>query len=101
MGIGKEKEELARSKAELAVACNAFEAENRQLAEIIAGLRSEKEGLETSVFETQQSLTLLENKKESLEAENQKHEREKEALLGKMATANEESKKAVKMERDS
>ena len=35
--IGKEKEELARGKAELAVACTAFESENRQQAEIIAG----------------------------------------------------------------
>ena len=35
------------------------------------------------------------------ESENEKHEREKEALLAKMAAANEESKKAVKMERDS
>ena len=35
--LGKEKEELARSKAEITVALGAFEAENRQQAEIIAG----------------------------------------------------------------
>ena len=134
--IGKEKEELARGKAELAVACTAFESENRQQAEIIAGgdysiqqscrrmliilfctrrcysisllsleppaysiklstylrtscelitgLRSEKEGLETAVFETQQSMTLLENKKEALESENQEMLLRKEQLNGEL-----------------
>ena len=36
-----------------------------------------------------------------MESENEKHDREKEAVIAKLNQSNEENKKAVKMERDS
>ena len=57
---------------------------NQSTCNFVKGLRSEKEGLETAVFETQQSVTLLENKKEALESENQEMLLRKEQLNGEL-----------------
>ncbi|XP_069775013.1 rootletin-like isoform X7 [Narcine bancroftii] len=69
--VAKEKEELTRLKASLEVQLTSSERENRVLVDEGASLRSEKEALETALFDTRQWLTVLETQKEQAEGENQ------------------------------
>ena len=64
----------------MVVQVNSGERENRGLAENIASLKSEKESLETALYDLQQTATKLEARKEALEAENQELLLSKEAL---------------------
>jgi len=50
--------------------------------QILAGLKSDKEGLETGLYETQQVNTQLESRKEKLEGENHELLLKKENLNG-------------------
>jgi rootletin len=49
-----EKENLMKEKGNLIVQLTAAERDNRQQAELIAGLKGDKENLETALYETQQ-----------------------------------------------
>ena len=80
MRLAKEKEELTRERSSLTVQVSSGERENRVLAENIASLKSDKESLETALYETQQNVAKLESRKEALEAENQEITLAKEAL---------------------
>lgn len=80
MRLAKEKEELTRERSSLTVQITSGERENRVLAENIASLKSDKESLETALYETQQTMAKLESRKEALEAENQEITMAKEAL---------------------
>ena len=82
--IAKEKEELTKDKGTLTVQLTASERENRQQSEVIAALRSDKEGLESSLYESQQLSSQLETRKEQLEGENQELLLKKENLIGKL-----------------
>lgn len=78
--LAKEKEEITRERSNLTVQVTSGERENRVLAENMASLKSDKESLETALYETQQTLAKLESRKEALEAENQEITLAKEAL---------------------
>ncbi len=78
--LAKEKEELTRERSSLTVQVTSSERENRVLAENIASLKSDRESLETTLYETQQTLAKLESRKEALEAENHEINLAKEAL---------------------
>ena len=80
MRLAKEKEELTRERSSLTVQVTSGERENRVLAENMASLKSDKESLETALYETQQTFAKLESRKEALEAENQEITLTKEAL---------------------
>lgn len=78
--LSKEKEELTRERSSLTVQVSSGERENRVLAENIASLKSDKESLETALYETQQNLAKIELRKEALEVENQEINLAKEAI---------------------
>jgi rootletin len=80
--MAKEKEELTKDKGTLTVQLTACERENRQQGELISALRSDKEGLESSLYESQQLSAQLESRKEQLEGENQQLLLKKENLIG-------------------
>lgn len=80
MRLAKEKEELTRERSSLTVQVTSGERENRVMAENIASLKSDKESLETALYESQQTLSKLESRKEALENENQEIALAKEAL---------------------
>uniref|UniRef100_A0A3P9BZZ5 Ciliary rootlet coiled-coil, rootletin n=1 Tax=Maylandia zebra TaxID=106582 RepID=A0A3P9BZZ5_9CICH len=69
--VGRSQAELARDKAALVVQLTASERENAMLSEELAAFRSERESLETSLFEVQQQLVQVETRREQLETENQ------------------------------
>ena len=52
------------------------------LLQVIAALNSDKESLESALYELQQTAAKLENRKEQLEAEVQELQLAKEALTG-------------------
>ena len=81
--VSKEKEELTHEKAQLATELTAAERENRQQSEVIGSLKSDKDALETALYESQQLNAQLENRKEALEGENQELILKKENLMGK------------------
>ncbi len=66
----------------LSAELTASERENRQQSEVIASLKSDKDTLETTLYETQQLNAQLENRKEQLEGENQELILKKENLFG-------------------
>ncbi|MEQ2179070.1 hypothetical protein GOODEAATRI_020816, partial [Goodea atripinnis] len=68
---GRGRAELARDKAALVVQLTASERENSVLSEELAAFRSERESLETSLFEVQQQLAQVESRRDQLETENQ------------------------------
>ncbi|MED6270511.1 hypothetical protein CHARACLAT_011138, partial [Characodon lateralis] len=68
---GRGRAELARDKAALVVQLTASERENSVLSEELAAFRSERESLETSLFEAQQQLAQVESRRDQLETENQ------------------------------
>ena len=59
----------------------ASERECRQQSEIISGLKSDKDSLETNLYETQQVNVQLDTRKEQLEGENQELLLKKENLM--------------------
>lgn len=59
------------------------ERENRQQSEVISSLRSEKDSLESALYESQQSESQLNVRKEQLEGENQELILRKENLQSK------------------
>lgn len=61
----------------------ASERECRQQSEVVASLKSDKDSLETNLYEAQQLCAQLENRKEQLEGENQELILKKENLQGK------------------
>jgi len=65
--LAKEKEELTKDKAQLMVEKSSAERSNRTLSEELAVLKSDKESLETGLYEQQQIGNQLEAKKTSLE----------------------------------
>uniref|UniRef100_A0A8C7GH56 Ciliary rootlet coiled-coil, rootletin n=1 Tax=Oncorhynchus kisutch TaxID=8019 RepID=A0A8C7GH56_ONCKI len=67
--VGRGRVELARERAGLVVQLTASERENTNLTEELATFRSEREALETSLFEEQQQLVQLESGREQLETE--------------------------------
>jgi hypothetical protein len=60
------------------------ERENRQQSEVISSLRSEKDSLESALYESQQSEQQLTVRKEQLEGENQELILRKENLQSKL-----------------
>ena len=60
----------------------ACERENREQSELIAALKSDKESLETNLYESQQLCAQLDTRKEQLEGENQELLIRKENLQG-------------------
>jgi hypothetical protein len=64
------------------VQVTATERENRQQSELISGLRSDKESLETNLYEVQQANAALDTRREQLEGENQELLIRKENLQG-------------------
>lgn len=60
-----------------------IERENRQQSEVISSLRSEKDSLESALYESQQSESQLNVRKEQLEGENQELILRKENLQSK------------------
>lgn len=78
--LTNEKENLMKEKGNLIVQLTAAERDNRQQAELIAGLKGDKENLETALYETQQLAAQLESRKEQLEGENQELLLRKEQL---------------------
>ena len=69
--LTKEKEELNKERNNLCVELTSCERENRKQTEINASLKSDKECLESALYEAQQQVAQLEARKEQLEAENQ------------------------------
>ena len=63
----------------------ATERENRQQSEVIAALKTDKDALETHLYETQQVNASLDNRKEQLEGENQELILKKENLIGMLS----------------
>ena len=55
----------------------------RQQSEVVASLKSDKDALETTLYEAQQLNAQLETRKEQLEGENQELILKKENLMGK------------------
>ena len=55
----------------------------RQQSEVVASLKSDKDALETTLYEAQQLNAQLETRKEQLEGENQELILKKENLTGK------------------
>ena len=53
------------------------------MLQVIASLNSDKDSLETALYELQQTAAKLENRKEQLEAEVQELQLAKEAITGK------------------
>ena len=62
----------------------ATERENRQQSEIIAAVKTDKDALETHLYETQQISAALDNRKEQLEGENQELILKKENLIAEV-----------------
>ena len=58
----------------------------RQHSEVVASLKSDKDALETTLYEAQQLNAQLETRKEQLEGENQELILKKENLMGKAIT---------------
>ena len=83
--VSKEKEILSQEKGELVVQVTAVERENRQQSETIAALSSDKDTLEATLYETQQTVMALEVRKAQLEVENQELIVRKENLQCKLA----------------
>lgn len=81
--LNKEKELLTQENGELVVQVTATERENRQQSEVIAALRTDKESLESSLYESQQECSQLRGRREQLEGENQDLIIRKENLQGK------------------
>ena len=69
-------------KGELVVQVTATERENRMQSDSISGLASEKEALEANLYESQQTVQVLEMRKAQLEGENQELIVRKENLQG-------------------
>ena len=84
--VSKEKEILSQEKGELVVQVTAVERENRQQSETIAALSSDKDTLEATLYETQQTVMALEVRKAQLEVENQELIVRKENLQCKLAS---------------
>uniref|UniRef100_A0A7N4PG49 Ciliary rootlet coiled-coil, rootletin n=1 Tax=Sarcophilus harrisii TaxID=9305 RepID=A0A7N4PG49_SARHA len=78
----REMESLTKERASLLVQLTASERENRSLTEEVAGLRSEKDTLETSLFEAHRQLSQMEARREQLEADVQGLLLAKETLTG-------------------
>lgn len=78
--LSKEKEELTREKAHLTVQVTGFERSQKTLSEGNAALKSDKDALESAVYELQQVLAKLETRKEQLEVENHQANLAREAL---------------------
>uniref|UniRef100_G3W3J0 Ciliary rootlet coiled-coil, rootletin n=1 Tax=Sarcophilus harrisii TaxID=9305 RepID=G3W3J0_SARHA len=80
----REMESLTKERASLLVQLTASERENRSLTEEVAGLRSEKDTLETSLFEAHRQLSQMEARREQLEADVQGLLLAKETLTGQL-----------------
>ena len=99
--LAKEKEELTRERSSLTVQVTSGERENRVLAENIASLKSDRESLETALYEAQQTMAKLESRKEALESENQEITLAKEALTVELCRVKKEQEiEQTKMKRE-
>ncbi|CAF4366798.1 unnamed protein product, partial [Adineta steineri] len=67
--LNKEKEELTKERGNLVIDLTGSERDNQTLNSTISALRSDKESLETSLYEAQTMVSQLDVKREQLEGE--------------------------------